>query len=125
MSELKHTPGPWRQVNRAEGNVDDESGRLVANCMGYSSNIGPGNVRAENIANAELIAAAPTLLEENSLLKSDIQYVREENELLKERCSVLLQALVDYFNHSVPIDGTKALSANLAVAHLIQKYAAL
>ena len=67
-----HTPGPWT-ADRLEGHVftiatykgenpdHSLSGRLIANCMGHSSNFELG-LRDEQIANARLIAAAPSLL---------------------------------------------------------------
>lgn len=57
---MGHTPGPWR-VHPFDGHVSAGE-RLVANCMGHSDNQNP-HCRDENIANARLIAAAPSLLE--------------------------------------------------------------
>ena len=60
----KHTPGEWTQSKFANGNiVSKETGRLVANCMGYSTNMDNGEHIKESLANAKLIAAAPELLE--------------------------------------------------------------
>jgi len=59
---MKHTPGPWRILTRAIGTVANESGRVVATCMGYTTNTDNGEHIQENIANATLIAAAPELL---------------------------------------------------------------
>jgi hypothetical protein len=113
MSDLKHSPAPWRKkeiqfsdestnhIAVTQYRVFDKNKECIAVCWHGSD--------------ADVFCAAPETA-------AELDQLREENELLKERCSVLLQALVDYFNHSVPIDGTKALSANLAVAHLIQKY---
>lgn len=44
------------------GNILAGRSRLIANCLGYSSNATDTTV-AENLANARLIAAAPDLLE--------------------------------------------------------------
>lgn len=62
---------------------------------------------------------------ENQDLKTDIQYVREENELLKERNAVLLQALKDLEyaysrRHSIKSDASRHCARIL-----LQKYAAL
>lgn len=78
--------------------------------------------RATQEEESLVLRATESATKEILRLQSERDQLREENELLKERNAVLLQALVDYFNHSVPIEGTKALSANLAVAHLINKY---
>jgi len=64
MMKTKHTPGPWKQMKRANATVSnaDES-RIVAACGGYSSNMDDGKHLYENLANAKLIAAAPEMLE--------------------------------------------------------------
>ena len=55
----KHTPGPWRVVN----DVDIQSG--PQGCLAYVSTGGArGRTFEEAQANAQLIAAAPELLEE-------------------------------------------------------------
>lgn len=70
MSEAKHTPGPWRvrafsQRMTIQGNVHqvtDEAGYPAAFVPAWNDPE-PGKVGApdEAIANAELIAAAPTM----------------------------------------------------------------
>lgn len=57
---MAHTPGPW--TIRYETNVFSADDRLVANAGGYSSNVNSDRVRAENLVNTRLIAAAPDLL---------------------------------------------------------------
>ena len=59
MSEPQWTPGPW--AVKWETNVFGGE-RLVAGTGGHTSNI--SDVEPENRANANLIAAAPELLEE-------------------------------------------------------------
>ena len=46
----KHTPGPW--VADESGNVFGPGGRIVASCYGVAG------ARAENMANAAMVAAA-------------------------------------------------------------------
>lgn len=64
MTETKWTPGPWRINRRAHLNVeaDDRDGitRGVASAGGYSRPADDA-VPDENAANANLIAAAPTV----------------------------------------------------------------
>ncbi len=58
-AEVKHTPGPWKAVKAAHGPIDiiDKRGRDVVTLYG-------GGVETESLAlNANLIAAAPELLE--------------------------------------------------------------
>lgn len=58
-AEVKHTPGPWKAVKAAHGPIDifDQRGRDVVTVYG-------GGVEAESkSANANLIAAAPDLLD--------------------------------------------------------------
>lgn len=57
------TPAPWRDHERAKGNIIGANGRLVANTAGYSESDNMEKVIAESEANARLIAAAPDLLE--------------------------------------------------------------
>lgn len=59
---MKHTKGIWKMNTFANGNVENENGRSIASCMGYSTNGGNGEHIEENIANAKLITAAPDLL---------------------------------------------------------------
>ena len=56
-----HTPGPFHIKH--EFNVFS-SNRLIANCGGHSRNTAAVSVHNENCANAALMAAAPSLLEE-------------------------------------------------------------
>ena len=58
----KHTPGPWMIDSSVATHIIGANRRPVATSGGYSSNAIPDNGRAENEANARLIAAAPTLL---------------------------------------------------------------
>lgn len=63
--ETKFTKGEWGKSRYGDGNVIakvNDQERLVANCMGYSTNTDKGEHVAENLANAKLIAAAPDLL---------------------------------------------------------------
>lgn len=63
MSELKHTPGPWRLVREERGRLllkpetPDGLGAQIAQLFNYQM---PAEA---NVANARLIAAAPDLLE--------------------------------------------------------------
>ena len=60
MSEAKFTKGTWHiehQFNVYAGE------RSTAACGGYSSNVGGEQIYNENIANAQLIAAAPEMYE--------------------------------------------------------------
>ncbi len=63
--KTKFTKGEWKDSNYAKGNivsVFNGNERLVANCMGYSTNTDNGEHIKESLANAKLIAAAPELL---------------------------------------------------------------
>lgn len=60
---MKYTKGKWRICSFAEGHVENEDGRLVAACMGYSTNADNGDHRKENIANAKLISKVPEINE--------------------------------------------------------------
>lgn len=63
MSEMKHTPGPWKftdgTITYTQFNIETEE----YHHNGFIGEIGGGNQRNEEIkANAKLIAAAPDLL---------------------------------------------------------------
>lgn len=62
--ETKFTKGQWVDVKYSPGNiVSAESGRLIANCMSYSSNRNAQQIYEENLANSRLIKAAPDMFE--------------------------------------------------------------
>jgi hypothetical protein len=74
MTEAKHTPGPWivhrgsrRQNDRdymaVIDSIPDRDGQVVANCICHVAGTNP-----DKIANADLIAAAPDLLEACELM---------------------------------------------------------
>ena len=50
----------WRHVARARGNIETESGRGIASCHVYASNVTSEDYITENLANADRIIAAPT-----------------------------------------------------------------
>lgn len=57
MRTAKHTPGPWL-LDGTYVYQDDATGRTIADCA-HNKN----RDRAEQVANAKLIAAAPELLD--------------------------------------------------------------
>ena len=72
MKEFKGTRGEWIMHPKANGNViSKDEGRVVSNCMGYSTSINSDKARDENLANAKLIIAAPDLLEACILMKNN------------------------------------------------------
>ena len=60
---MNYTKGKWRICSFAHGHVENENGRLIAACMGYSTNSDNSEHIEENIANAELISKAPEMHE--------------------------------------------------------------
>lgn len=79
----EHTEGPWwiwdeTHVMAGKGNRAGGMGeRLVANCGGTSSNVNRSAVRAENAANARMIAAAPETAVERDRLREALERVLE------------------------------------------------
>ena len=67
MSEVKHTPGPWRESNKVENHGTHWEARTIAQGGGTVARVtstgvhGPDR-KGEMYANARLIAAAPELL---------------------------------------------------------------
>tara|TARA_Y100000310_G_C20296755_1_gene629784 strand:- start:168 stop:458 length:291 start_codon:yes stop_codon:yes gene_type:complete len=60
--EFKGTKGKWQHHDLAKGNIVC-NGRIVANCMGYTNNTDDGEHIQESLSNADLICAAPLMLE--------------------------------------------------------------
>ncbi len=82
VDTVKHTPGPWKAVKAAHGPIDifDQQGQDVVTVYG-------GGVEAESkIANANLIAAAPELLEALHLvgMSAGWQYLTMETRKVVE-----------------------------------------
>ncbi|MFP4145311.1 MAG: hypothetical protein ACLFV3_09220 [Phycisphaeraceae bacterium] len=72
MSEQTHTPGPWRHyqdTKHAPGYIEDESRSYIA-AMEFD---GAGFDAKTCLANAQLIAAAPELLEALRDLRDSVQ----------------------------------------------------
>lgn len=68
---MKHTPGPWKIV-REFNVVSCEGNRGIASCGGYSNNFRDKEVREENLANSNLINAAPEMYEALELVRKAI-----------------------------------------------------
>ena len=83
MKDLGITKGEWRHNKHSRGNVE-ANGRSVANCMGYSTNIGRGEHIEENYANADLVIDAGNTAQVCGLLPS---------ELLKQRDTIYVLAM--------------------------------
>lgn len=83
--KTKHTPGPWKVVN-FDGNVSSEiraeNGVMVGNPYGPAGRW--AEVREEHEANANLIAAAPDLLEACKEAYRIIHNDAYVNDLLKK-----------------------------------------
>ena len=59
---MKHTKGEWIENPKLRGNVFcKKTDRLIASCMGYSTNMDNGEHISENYANANLIAQSPKM----------------------------------------------------------------
>jgi hypothetical protein len=77
--ETKFTKGEWVEHPRAKGNVIElETGRMVATCNNYFTNMDNGKCVEENHANAKLIIAAPVML-------AALQNIVEQFEQIPER----------------------------------------
>lgn len=89
-----HTPGPWKLVPKFHASVESSTGRHVANCGGYTTNMDQGEHMNENEANARLIAAAPDLLEALEALletaKEDRPYAHTDtgSEVFKAQAAI-------------------------------------
>ena len=63
MTNFKGTKGKWKEHKNAFCCVISDTGILVANCGGRTSNINPDDLINEQKANALLISKAPEMLE--------------------------------------------------------------
>ena len=71
----------WRHVARARGNIETESGRGIASCHVYASNVTSEDYITENLANADRIIAAPTDIAD---LIAEVIRLQEENSKYKD-----------------------------------------
>lgn len=86
MTTPKHTPGPWHAecyedafyVFTAEGGmVADDGGLDEVPVLARMRGVGRGATYEEMQANAELMAAAPTLLKERDELREALRWAME------------------------------------------------
>lgn len=77
-SKTKHTSGPW-VINKLEVNDTDGNNRLVAMVNG-------GRIKAESEANAQLIAAAPEMLEALEEIHERLFAWRDDAQLKLQNC---------------------------------------
>lgn len=86
------TPGPWAISRYTKTHISAVS-RPVCSAGGYSDNSRPqDDVLAENVANARLIAAAPTLAADTLRLLDEIERLRG----VLERIETASQHWADY-----------------------------
>lgn len=75
--KLKITPEDWVQHPYAKGNViSKNSKRLIASCVGYSTNTDNGEHIEENLANAALVCEAGTVANETGLTPVELNAQR-------------------------------------------------
>jgi len=95
------TPGPW-DISRYAATHISAASRLVCSAGGYSANRRrKEDVRDENVANARLIAAAPTLaadklrlVDDNLRLLDEIERLTAENARLRAEVERLRKAVI-------------------------------
>ena len=63
MTNFKGTKGKWQEHKNAFCCVISDTGILVANCGGRTSNINPDDLISEQKANALLVSKAPEMLD--------------------------------------------------------------
>lgn len=85
----KHTPGPWHLTKGLYGKEDEITIWGVKNEEGCSGFIGTlGNMQGEDEANANLIAAAPELLEALEILVKQPDTYSVEKAFVKARAAI-------------------------------------
>lgn len=91
MSKQQHTPGPWRIEDKERILSDCPEFRIMCS-DGYIA--GVDSTRAENAANARLIAAAPELLEalEAIIASADAGNAAILNRLLDQARAAIAKA---------------------------------
>ena len=91
---MEYTKGKWIQYYRSEGNViEEKTGRTIANCMSYSSNINSEKIINENLANAKLISKCPEMHQTLKEVQSDINIVGEVSKETLEKIIAILKEL--------------------------------
>ena len=88
---MNYTPGEW--TIKYEFNVFGGNNRLVASCGGHSSNVNSEKVHYENIANANLTAAAPDRYEAIIRLKQWYENGTRTGKTLSDVISPLFDAI--------------------------------
>jgi len=83
---MKHTKGKWIENPKAKGNIQaEETGRSIASCMGYTSNVSSDEVLEENLANGKLIKEAGNVTNETGYTPRQLAEQKAEIlEALKE-----------------------------------------
>lgn len=93
---MKHTKGEWIESKHSKGNiVEKETNRMIANCMGYSTNMDNGEHIEESYANAKLIVAAPDMLDALKSLGIILYGFRRLNkDTIRYRAAIKIEAAI-------------------------------
>lgn len=98
MERFKGTLGKWQEHKNAFCCVISDTGILVANCGGRTSNINPDDLIIEQEANSLLISKAPEMLEmleslihlftDNNNSSQEVDLLNEAKKLIKKATEI-------------------------------------
>ena len=109
MSNTKHTPGPWtwevdepnaRQSTPQIGIFQEKGGRIICEIDSHVD-----HSREEIIANAELIASAPTIYQQNSSLLEALKEMKRYLPVLER-----LEEIPEWWEHLTKGTGIATLN---------------
>ena len=97
MSDLKHTPGPWRVGKTGCVVSDSDKNITIGGAIGKEAiDYFGGNLICESVmpSNAKLIAAAPELLEAlQEIIPFNLEWINENHPTYKKAISAIKKAL--------------------------------
>lgn len=102
MSKRTHTPGPWKVIHNSRNCTIN----VVSTPDADGCSVKVALVNFQDEANANLIALAPTLLSENTNLRSDLAAAKAR----AKRAEAVLQKIATVCSDVAPVDFIKQVA---------------
>jgi len=91
--------GEWKHNRFAKGNIETEN-RLIANCIGYSTNVKPEEAHLESMENADFILFCGNLQQRYDISKLEEAVKLFELLLEENMCSIAADGKINnLLNH--------------------------
>jgi len=98
MNKVKHTSGPWVARGNTVREVSTEAEEVICYTHHTYHN---GNNKGQREANAQLIAAAPLLLEACKMALIEYRGLKDETDLVKLGCDGNDDACTNMLNYAI------------------------